>query len=347
MRSGYILLEIVISIALGSVIGVVVFASFFQINKTYKTASRLIGIDSKASLLEHQMERDLSGAFIPFILESLKETTTTTKVTVKTKEKTETTKFEQKKEELKEAPLEKAFHAQMKDNDSFLLSFVTSNPLTVYDGAKPRVVRVVYRLVPNSVRPAGQQSFKLIRKEVKELNFSSQPRDEAQGKKVRSYELVDGIKNMSFEFIVRPVKKEQKQKEGAETDKKETASKKEEEKKTEEKKKEIPYETFQVWGEDQIKKVNRNLPNFVNVTVSFWDRPGKTEKTFIFKMPIFSDDLPPIKIKKLKKKQEQKKKEQPDKVKKVACVRRRGFSRRPPAPIKLAFGRGNRRRVRG
>lgn len=285
MKSGFVLLEILIAIALGAMIGAAIFTSFFQVNRAYNMAEQVIAFDDRAVLVQHQIERDVSGAFIPYIFLSQRETTTTTHETVTTPTKIKTTETTEKEKKKKEGPLEKAFYAEQRDGNLGLLSCVTSNPLPSYDSAKPRVARVTYQLVPEQMR--GQKpSYRLFRDEQENISFV-QPQAESPGR----YELVRGIKSMTVQYRARPPK--EKEKKG---DKKQSSLQGAQEKKTQE---ELPpYETFSVWGKEQIEKVKRNLPHFVDVTISFWGRAQKRARSFTFKTAIIADDIKPKKIRK-------------------------------------------------
>ncbi len=272
MRSGFILLEIIIAIALGSMIGASLFTSFFQVNNAYKVADRIIDVDMRACTVQNQLERDISGVFVPAVFIKQKETKTTTKKTViKGDKKTVSTKKEKEKEK-KEEPLEKAFYAQNKEGKFSFLSCVTSNPLQVYGEAKPRVARVLYQLVEQAGNLRGPKSYKLVRQESLNLNFKVPQKE----KDAKGYELSRNIKSISAEYIVIPQKKEKNAKEGQ---------------KKEPSKEKSDYKIFKQWGPEQIKKANRNIPHFVNITISFWDRSKKKAKKFIFKMLIAAQDL--------------------------------------------------------
>ncbi|MFC1845563.1 type II secretion system protein J [Candidatus Dependentiae bacterium] len=342
MRPGFVLLEIIIAIALASLIGAGVFSSFFQVNKAYKSADNIIDIDAKAGLVQHQLDRDISGAFVPFVLKSMKETTTTTVVTVTTGDQKEASETKEKEEELKRQPMEKAFHARLQDDKFSFLSFVSNNPLTVYDKIRPRIARIVYQLVPEKERRGDFSTYNLIRSELSELPFVEPKEDGTPEEGIRPHELATGITDMSIDFIVRPVKEKKKEAEG-------------EQEEVEDQEKEVPYQKFKEWGDEQIKKVNRNIPHFVKITISFWDRLQKTSKTFVFKTAIIADDAPPLERKKPKKEPEKQKGKEPQKkpeVKQPPAIRRgpgpptgRGRTRRPASPQTAALRRAmNRRR---
>ena len=305
MKPGYILLEILIALALGAFIGTAVFTSYYQANMAYKQANRTVDFDSRACIVQHQFERDISGAFVPFVVESQKQTTTAVRVKATTKKGTATAQAAKKETEQKEKPLEKAFFSKNDGKSFSLLTCVTSNPLTVYGKPHPRVARVVYYLIPEKVRRGQPESFRLMRDEPKKLEFQ-EPREGTTS----GHELARGIKELSVEYTVRPVEKKEKEKKDAgkaaqkkpETKKQTSVEKKE--------KKKPDYKTFPVWSKNQIKEANRNIPQFVTMKISLWDQQKKRTRKFTFKTAIVADDIAPEPKKKTETKPEPKKGQQ-------------------------------------
>ncbi|MCK5633147.1 hypothetical protein KAH94_05325, partial [bacterium] len=101
MKSGYILLEIIIAIALGAFISSALLTTFFQVSNAYKKTDQIISIDTRVCTISHQLERDISGAFIPFKWEKQSETKTTTTTTTTKKGKTDVKKTVKKEKEKK------------------------------------------------------------------------------------------------------------------------------------------------------------------------------------------------------------------------------------------------------
>ena len=113
----------------------------------------------------------------------------------------------------------------------------------------------------------------MFRDEQESLTFI-QPKTESPA----GFELVSGIKSVTVEYKVRPFKE-----------------KKEKEKQAD---KLPPLETFSMWGKPQIEKIKKNLPRFVDITISFWGRAQKRARNFTFKMMIVADDIKPEEIRK-------------------------------------------------
>ncbi len=288
MRPGFVLIEILVAIALGAMIMAGLFTSFFQINKAIKMADQAVEYDARAVLVYYQLERDLSGAMVPYEFVSQKETTTQVKVTEEVQDKdkkTETTQAQATKKETvkKEEPLERSFYAEVEGGNLKNLTFITSNPLPAYDSIKPRIARVTYQLVPEQQRQGQQPSYRLMRDEQATLKFAQPKTETAQG-----YELVRGIRSLKVEYRARPPKKEEeKKKEVSGAAGKQPQKQTEPKPQAEEKKKEKPpYEKFPAWGKEQVEKIKQNLPQFVDVVITFWDRMRKQDRSFEFKISI-------------------------------------------------------------
>jgi len=268
MKPGFSILEILVALALGTFIGSAIFTSFMQVNRGYKVARQVVDLDFKMCVVQHQLDRDLSGAFIPFSLKKKKEESASSPVDGK--------KTGQKREEKVETPLKDGFLSKVTDGNTTLFSFVTSNPLSVYGHMVPRVARVVYQLIPEKQRSGEPLSYALFRTEYKELPFEEPKEKSSEGIKV-----IGGIKSMLLEYEVKVAEE------------KEGSKEKEGEKKPEE----FTYETTNVWSEEHAKKFKRNLPSVVTATISLWGKAKKRFRKFVCKTAIVADSLPPKKVK--------------------------------------------------
>lgn len=307
MKPGYVLLEILIALALGTVIIATLFTTFFQINKSVKLADQVVEYDSRAVLVRYQLEHDLSGAFVPYEVLSQQETTTEKRVTEQVQTGTSTQETVKKESTSKEAvkkeePIERAFYAEMQEGNLKLLTFITTNPLPAYDSNKSRLARVTYHLVPEQQRQNMPPSYRLLRDEQPGLK-SVQQKTEA----VPGYELVRGIKSLKVEYRVRPDEQEKEQKKSEPTQQQLPQQQPQTQNKEQaEPKKERPaYEKFPSWGKDQIEKMKQNLPQFVDVEMVLWDRMHKKDRTFVFKIALMVQDPVAATEKKTSQKTEQ------------------------------------------
>ena len=197
------------------------------------------------------------------------------------------------KERKKVKTVEHVFYSKNRDGRLDTLTFITNNPMAIFWGAKtgkskPKVARVKYTLQPQADR---KDSFVLLRQEGYELDLAAYKPDI---EKLRAYEVVDGIKDISVEFVTLIEKKEEKPKKGEEA-----------------KVIEREYRTLKEWRSEfrepttQQKELPR-IPHFVHVRINLWDNRYRRDEAFEFTyfLPV---DITPIKT---KKDQEDKNKEE-------------------------------------
>jgi len=258
MRQGFVLLEIIIALALGALILSALWMTFFQVNTAYKMADRWIDFDMRAAVVQHQFERDLSGAFVPMILIKKEKAISEKKSSfAKQSEKKASEKKETKKED---RALENSFISKNKDGNLQFITCVTSNPLQIYGNKKPRVARVTYSLVPE--KSSDKKTYQLIRQETQSLPFV-EPREGL----VKGQELAAGIQSLTVDVGVRLIEENKK-------------------KTTDGEKKSPKLEIFKTWGKEQIKKSKKQTPDFVTMTISFWDKQKKRSQRFVFRSDI-------------------------------------------------------------
>ena len=134
----------------------------------------LMAVDRSVSLVFNQMERDLSGAFIPTFEQEIKddkkkeekkEEQTKDKQAIRGKQKRYPTFVTTVQEGALRRPGEKKRELLDKVN------FITVNPLQIYGEAKPRLVRVEYALKHNKQQSsqAGKVMYDLVRRETANL----------------------------------------------------------------------------------------------------------------------------------------------------------------------------------
>ncbi|TET05898.1 type II secretion system protein [Candidatus Dependentiae bacterium] len=297
MKRGFILIELLAALAIASMVITILFNSFFQASRTVDRADDFISINMRAAIFQHQLEKDLMGAFIP--VQAQKEDGK--KEEKKFEEAKESKKEEPKKEKKERKELAKVFYGVNRGPMLDVLTFITNNPMSAYWGAqtgkaKPKIARVVYRLVEEKKRKG---SYKLVRQEDSNLEFDAYTLDRA--KEIRSYELVDGIKEISVKYMV--ILEPEKEKKPAEAKEKEIKK---------EKKKEIKFKTLTEWNMEKnieiSRDIKRRIPNVVEIKISFWDVKSIRDISFTFSIQIIPDVM-------LHFKEKQKEDEIPDKGK--------------------------------
>ncbi len=283
MKSGSILVQVLISTAISAILSTALFTAFYQTNQTLNIVDDYVDIYAQAALINKQFEQDISGAMIPF--EPPKEEKKSPEPVKKdTGQEKKVTPVTMTKKEKPPKPIKKIFYGVNKDKNLDILTFITNNPLRIYWGKqtgkpKPSIARVVYRLQ----KEKGQPSFKLMRQESSELDFNKFKPDVA--KPIKAYELAHGIKELSLEYTAEVTK----------------AGEGKDKKKDEQSKKEKEYKVFKKWDlEEQEKKEQkqklRKVPHGVKIKVILWDDQRKREREFIFAIPILPN-VEPIAIK--------------------------------------------------
>jgi len=272
MKAGFTLIEVLLATAIASIAGLLLTNAMFQVQRTRARVDQYTDLFSRAALLQHQLARDISGAFIP-VEADLKSTATAQGAKASAKKKS----------------IDKVFYGVNEGGQLGILSFVTNNPMQMYWGEQvgkpqPKIARVVYRLERDK---AHKDSYILFRQGNSELDFAKY-----KGKKIRAYELIDGIKELSVEYVAILEKKQQTEK-ITETKRAQTQiTKKETQKKIERERK-----TYKEWKidqkqQEQQKKQNQQvtplIPHGVIMHVSLWDNDYKRATPFEFVFPIIT-----------------------------------------------------------
>lgn len=189
MRPGFTLLEVLIAIAVGSMLGVLLFTMVTQVTNNARIVSGVMDVHTRMIIAMRQLERDISGAMIP-TQESAPATTASDK---------DATSQASKK-------VSKVFYNSMKNDQLEFFTFITNNPLQrVWENAAgvpvPRCVRVVYRLKPDTSIKKGEKQYILTRQELSDLNADLVLKDGSEAaKKYRTYEMIDGVLSFKLKF---------------------------------------------------------------------------------------------------------------------------------------------------
>jgi len=240
MKKGFILIELLIATLIAGMISILLLTALQQTNKFQSVIDNNIDIYTRATIFHHQLEKDIMGAFVP--IHAHKQHISSEK-------------------KQKKSPIDHIFYSVNRDKKFDILTFITTNPLAVYWGiktgsSKPRIARVVYQLQSENEK---KPSYILLRQEGSELSFASYEKNNP--KAPRSYQLIDGIKNLSITYTV--VEEEQ------EIDKKQPS-----------------YKTVNEWNwpqeDQQNKKEELPLPQFITANLVLWDNDYKRDVSFTF-----------------------------------------------------------------
>lgn len=139
MKQGFMLIEVLLSTAIGAVLMMLLLASLDQINRLSLWSNDMMDRTIVGFSDCHQLERDLSGVFIP--------------------------SYVNKNHALFECSVSEK-------NRLARLTFVTTNTLFVHSGCNPRIVRVMYRLIEDKKhkKESGRTTYLLMRQESENLD---------------------------------------------------------------------------------------------------------------------------------------------------------------------------------
>lgn len=284
---GFMLIELIISVLIASMVSGVLLTALYQGNRIQLMVDDMIYTSERIAIVAHQLEKDLSGAFVPVQAEKKRSEKKSDSANVqsgdekksadtqnKAENKADTKDNAEQKDTQKKEPkiIEKIFSSTNKDGNLDALTFITNNPLVVFVGkdvgvVKSKVARVQYTLKPE---PDKKGLYALFRQESNELDL-------AEYKNVRSYEVISGIKSCKVNFTAR-IEKKQDKKTG------EQAS-------GQEPKISYEYKTMSEWVSEQKKESGGEqsdkektefprVPHSVEFKITLWDKQEKKDKEF-------------------------------------------------------------------
>lgn len=312
-RQGFTLIEIMIAVAIAAFMTTILFTALFQINKSVDISEAIITVHEKAARLQQLFERDLSGATTLLDNEppkksdkDLTSTTTGDKQGQEKKDEKQAEKQPEKQEKKEKHIVKKIFNSTNKGGQLGELTFISNNPLLGFwapktssgqaGKAKPFVVRITYQLKEDPTKPG---SFILMRQESIPLDYEK--------RSGRSYEVLEGIKNITIEYTSKTVKTVEPKEEKAETKKpdEKTGDKdltKKAEPKKEKTKTEVTYESgLGSWSSDEKQEAEKDakkeepkekrlpVPVFVKINVVLWDNAQQREYPYQFFLEIITD----------------------------------------------------------
>jgi len=281
MKSGFTLIEILIAIALSSIVATMLFSVFFQANRSARVVDSYVDMYTKAALVARQFERDISGACVPWSLFLPDPAQQPTPPPAPIPGKTIPQKPEPEKpaepEESKKKQLKKIFFSSSEGSNLKILTFITNNPTAQYwseqiGKPKPRLARVVYSIQKQTDIVANKDSYVLKRQEGTQLEYGAYKKDD--NKAARSFDVIDGIKSISIDYAVHI------------EDKKENTSG-------------VPKKNIKrvsSWDSDAQAESEEQmpmLPGLVTIKLQLWDQAMQKAVPFEFTVRVLGDGLPP------------------------------------------------------
>ncbi len=258
MRLGFTLIELLLAVSFSLILITTLFNSFFQMTRVVHSADQLMDNDTRISTINNQFERDISGIFVPVqaITEAIQPQTTPGSA--------------QAQPEKKSQPLQKVFYSTNKENVVSALTFITNNPIRIYEKnkqgtSKPCIVRVVYTLVKEK---EAENSYALMRQEGTDLNYDAYKAKAS--KPIIAYQLAERIKSITVEYKV----PEQKNSKASEDNNP------------------IKYDTHKEWPGKQQADKPPLIPQFITFKMILWDahRQNEYEYTLDYSIAAFDSN---------------------------------------------------------
>ncbi len=202
MKHGFTLIELLIATALASILSATLIVLWQQMNQMRSRVDRYADMYQRATLVCAQLERDISGVFVPVEADMTQTEAGKSESDSNNEDARKNAASTQKSPaSAQEGPkkLDKVFWG---DHGLTLLTFVTNNIMSRYwsvklaqtTQAQPRMARVIYKLEPEKNK---KDSFMLMRQESPEIYF-----DVMQQKGAPTYALATGIKAIRLEYVV-------------------------------------------------------------------------------------------------------------------------------------------------
>lgn len=208
VHAGFTLIELIIAVALSSIVSLVLINALYQMSRFRTTVDERVSVYSHAAIIQQQLERDITSAFIPDLVKTStksQEEAGTNQARAGNQNQAESEKNSAQKpgtdsvnqgESEQKDELKKWFYGAKSGENFDLLTCITTSPLPGYWGAKSgkprvRIARVLYRLQRDSERP---DSYILYRQEGAELDFASYhengPRNFVVAKDIKSMTII-------------------------------------------------------------------------------------------------------------------------------------------------------------
>jgi prepilin-type N-terminal cleavage/methylation domain-containing protein len=303
VRKGFSLVELLIALALSSVIMLGLVQANRNAARLLQEAQSLLVVNRQVALLYNQLERDITGCTpyekpVPYVKERPKKKEETEKPTQPEKsepEKPPEEKTDKKKE--KEPfiscctlePFEDSAYrvGDKKWQQTKKVSFITTTPLEVYDQGHERTVRVGYELVYDKKLSSPQKSvhilYRLQTDEIENVAFKED--EQKKTKPVSKVVVANRVKQFSLEaaYDKRPVQKKEGD-QSSETPQSAVHSSSGGQAASE------PQEQIKTftWGEEQEKEKSKTIfPDHFSAHIELWDADLNRSYSFVCTLPVF------------------------------------------------------------
>jgi prepilin-type N-terminal cleavage/methylation domain-containing protein len=269
--TGFTLIEIMIALFISSLLTLLLYQSFSQTQRTARNINALMDVTANMPIAYNQLEKDFLALFVPErVFKDMAN---------KAQKKDTAVQAPTEKEQKTKEPFKDIFVCAIKEKNLERMSFISTHSLALYNTVVPHAVRILYRLVPWADNPT---LFSLVRQETTTLDMSLAKFKEDR---IREYDLIRGVKELRFEFLVPEKLQEEQVKETGK------GQKKEQEKQPERPKKYSTLDRWEAEGDDGAKKTEFIIPAYINVKGIFVDPATEREYPFEWKfaVPVFDD----------------------------------------------------------
>jgi len=259
-KRGFTLIEMMVAILITSLLGSILTAIYVQTQRSVSRINETIDLDFADSIIYNQMEKDLSGIFVPqlFVDDRSSESKKAQPGQPKQPQGQPAKPGQKPKPKKKLERAKNALVSMGSSGNLSSLSFITNNPMQVYGQSKPRIVRVEYALEPDKI---DSKMFNLVRRQSLEFEL-----EKFKASEPRPYTLATNVKSMTVEFFAakeeeKDKKKNQKKGGKAEPTKEKQGEQEKGDKKEEKKAPELISLTE--WN-DEVSKNNKEInPDFL------------------------------------------------------------------------------------
>lgn len=190
MKPGITLIEVALSILLGSLVASALFMSFSQLQLATRITDSFVEVDTHSTIMMHHMSRDIATACFPE--HAFKNTKKMSNEAQDDSKKEEKSGEDTQEKDSQSLDIDTVFTVKHVQKNIDTITCVTSTPLAVYDTIKPALARIVYRLVPDKER---EGTFRLMRQESQNLDRAAF--DKKGAEEIRAYEIARSIKSCS------------------------------------------------------------------------------------------------------------------------------------------------------
>ena len=200
MRQGFALLDLLVSITISSIMSTIIFTMIFQIQKSENYISQTVSTAMQMALIAERLQQDLTGMCWPkFLPEAKQEVTGQSRQNIgpdAAGAPVQMVKLDKKDQDLSpKLHIDKILYSQNMQIDGLEIlqecSFLTSNQLQVYNQSKPRLARIIYKLLPDD----QPNSFSLHRQESSDLTYQT-----AQAESL-AFVMANGLRTLKFTYF--------------------------------------------------------------------------------------------------------------------------------------------------